>query len=246
MGQGRVRIGTSGWIYPHWKDRFYPRGLRAKDRFAHYATQFDTVEINGSFYRLPTEAVVANWAAQAPPDFIYAWKASQYITHAKRLVDVQDSLALVIGRMAPLGPALGPALYQLHPGLKRDLDRLSRFLSWLPRELRHVVEFRHPSWYDPQVLRLLAEHDVALCISDHHHAPAPWEATAHFVYVRGHGPGGYYVGRYSREDLSHWRDHILGWRSSGLDVYAYFDNDIEVAAPADAHDLKVLLQETGE
>lgn len=235
-----IRIGTSGWIYPHWKDLFYPAGLRLKDRFGHYSRQFDTVEINGSFYRLPSEAAVAGWAAQAPAGFVYAWKVSKFITHSKKLKDVAESVALVFGRMKPLGRALGPSLFQLPPNLRRDDGRLADCLDLLPAG-RHVFEFRHPSWYDDAVFALLAGRDVALCISDHHDAPAPWQVTASFAYVRGHGPGGRYVGRYGQAELSAWAERIGGWGAAGHDVYAYFDNDIGGAAPIDALQLKALL-----
>ncbi len=241
QSRGRLRVGTSGWAYPHWKDRFYPKGLRVKDRFGFYAAQFDTVEINGSFYRLPSEAAVQAWSEQAPPGFMFAWKASRFITQAKKLKDVTDPVRLVFGRMAPLGATLGPALFQLPPQLRLNLDRLDQFLPLLPAITRTAIEFRHPSWYTPRVLQRLADHDVALCISDHHDAPAPWETTASFAYVRGHGPGGHYFGRYPPDDLGHWAKLIEGWLADGRDVYAYFDNDIEGAAPLDAGDLKARL-----
>jgi len=234
---GRLRVGTSGWTYPHWKGRFYPPSVRVKDRFAYYASQFDTVEINGSFYRLPSEKAVRAWAEQAPPGFVYAWKASRFITQAKKLKDVEDPVKLVFSRMTPLGDAVGPALFQLPPQLRVNLDRLAEFLAFLPKPLRTTIEFRHPSWYTPAILNLLADHDVALCISDHHDAPAPWEVTASFAYVRGHGPGGRYIGRYPARELDRWAKAISGWIDGGRDVYAYFDNDIEGAAPLDAHDL---------
>jgi uncharacterized protein YecE (DUF72 family) len=229
-----LRIGTSGWIYRHWVGDFYPRSVRAKDRFAHYASQFDTVEINGSFYRLPSEAAVAAWAAQAPPGFLYAWKASRFITHNKKLKDVADSLRLVFGRMAPLGPSFGPVLFQLPPQLRLNLERLADFLTLLPKDRRCAVEFRHPSWYVDPVYDLLRRHDVAFCISDHEDAPSPWEATASFAYVRGHGPGGRYVGRYSARELEGWAERIGQWRAEGRDVFVYFDNDMGGAAPLDA------------
>lgn len=236
-----LRIGTSGWIYPHWVGDFYPRTVRAKDRFAHYAATFDTVEINGSFYRLPSEKAVAAWAAQAPPGFLYAWKASRYITHNKKLKDCADSVELVFGRMDPLGEAFGPVLFQLPPQLRLDPPRLADFLALLPKGRRCTFEFRHPSWYVDAVFALLAEHDAALCVSDHHDAPSPWEATASFVYVRGHGPGGRYFGRYSRRDLDRWAARIADWRSEGRDGFVYFDNDIGGAAPRDAKALQARL-----
>ncbi len=181
---GRVRIGTSGWVYRDWKGPFYPEALPAKRWLGFYASRFETTEINGSFYRLPSEAAVKGWADTAPEGFVFAWKASRYITHAKKLKDVGDSLALVFGRMDPLGSHFGPVLFQLPPQLRRDDERLARFLDQLPPHRRCAVEFRDPSWYAPAVLDRLREHGAALCISDHAAAPSPWEATADFLYVR--------------------------------------------------------------
>lgn len=233
----RIRIGCSGWVYDHWRGGFYPQGLPARERLAYYAGRFDTAEINGSFYRLPSETSVAAWAAGVPPGFLFAWKASRYITHNKKLRDVGDSLALVFGRMAPLGPHLGPALFQLPPQLRLDRERLAAFLGLLPNDRRCVVEFRHPSWYEPAVLALLRDHGVALCVSDHADAPSPFEATAGFLYVRGHGPGGRYHGRYPERTLVEWAGRIAAFRG---DAYVYFDNDIGGAAPRDAERLIAL------
>jgi uncharacterized protein YecE (DUF72 family) len=234
---GELRIGCSGWVYKDWKGPFYPEGTKDRERLEYYASRFDTAEINASFYRLPSEAMVAGWAARAPEGFVFAWKVSRFITHNKKLKDCEDPVALVFGRMAPLGDKLGPALIQLPPQLRRNDDRLAGFLKLLPPG-RRTVEFRHPSWYDPAVFQILADFDAALCISDHHHAPAPWELTATWAYVRGHGPGGRYFGRYSDEEMQDWAGRIAGWRARGLDVYAYFDNDIKSAAPFDALTLK--------
>lgn len=236
-----VRIGTSGWSYPHWRGSFYPEDLRVKDQLAFYAGRFSTTEINGSFYKLPTDKAVAGWRDAVPEGFVFAWKASRFITHTKRLKDPADSIALVFGRMEPLGDKLGPALFQLPPMMKADPGRLEAFLKLLPRRRRCVVEFRHPSWYVAEVFDLLRAHDVALCVSDHHDAPAPWEVTASFVYVRGHGPGGGYSGTYSDGELKAWAGRIKAWSREGRDAYAYFDNDIGTAAPGDAERLRKLV-----
>ncbi len=235
---GRVRIGTSGWVYRDWKGPFYPEALPAKRWLGFYASRFETTEINGSFYRLPSEAAVKGWADTAPEGFVFAWKASRYITHAKKLKDVGDSLALVFGRMDPLGSHFGPVLFQLPPQLRRDDERLARFLDQLPPHRRCAVEFRDPSWYAPAVLDRLREHGAALCISDHAAAPSPWEATADFLYVRGHGPSGRYFGRYDGAALEQWAAHLAAFDG---DAYVYFDNDIKSAAPFDAERLIGLL-----
>src|SRR5690606_18161544 len=199
---------------------------------------FDTAEINASFYRLPSETTAAGWARRAPQGFCFAWKDSRFITHNKKIKDCQDSVDLVFGRMAWLGRVQGPALVQLPPMLRRDEVRLAEFLAMLPDRPRCAVEFRHPSWYAPEVFQVLGDHGAALCISDHHHAPSPWERTADFVYVRGHGPSGRYHGVYGDEALAVWAERIERWADQGLDAYVYFDNDIKSAAPADAERLK--------
>ena len=186
---GALRIGTSGWTYKHWRGGFYPHGLPQSRWFTRYAEVFDTAEINATFYRLPSQATVAGWREKAPEGFVFAWKASKYVTHAKRLLDAAPSLERIYAPMLTLGAKLGPCLIQLPPSMKLDLERLTTFLDLLPRERRHTVEFRHPSWYVDPVLEVLASRNVALCVSDHHHAPAPALATADFAYVRLHGPG---------------------------------------------------------
>jgi uncharacterized protein YecE (DUF72 family) len=238
MPSGRLRVGTSGWVYRDWRGVFYPQALAQKRWFEFYASQFDTAEINATFYRLPSQAAVAAWREAAPDDFQFSWKASRYITQAKKLRDAEAPLARVYAPMAALGPKAGPTLFQLPPQLRLDLDRLRTFLQLLPTAGRQTMEFRHPTWYVEPVFALLAQHDVAFCISDHHDAPAPWVRTASFVYVRGHGPGGTYAGSYGEPELTRWARPIRAWRDEGRDVYAYFDNDIGCAAPGDARRLR--------
>ena len=183
---------------------------------------------------------MAAWREKAPDGFVFAWKASRYLTHMKRLLDAGDALERIYAPMRTLGAKLGPCLIQLPPSLQIDLDRLESFLPLLPPEHRHTIEFRHPSWYVDPVFAALERAGVALCVSDHHHAPTPFVATAPFAYVRGHGPGGRYVGAYPDETLNAWAESILAWRGEGRDVYAYFDDDIGGAAPFDAIKLRGL------
>jgi uncharacterized protein YecE (DUF72 family) len=229
-----ARIGCSGWTYDDWRGPSYPETVRLKDRLAYYASVFDTTEINGSFYRLPSEKAVQAWADQVADSFLFAWKVSRFITHNKKLKDCQDSIDLVFGRMTPLGDKEGPALVQLPPMLHRDDERLKRFLSWIPKGRRVTVEFRHASWYEAAVLDILRDHGAAFCVSDHHDAPSPWEVTADFAYVRGHGPGGHYHGRYAPAELGRWADWITARQACGTTVFSYFDNDVKSAAPKDA------------
>lgn len=237
-----VWIGTSGWTYEDWRGPFYPRSVAKKRWLAWYASQFIATEINGSFYRMPSLATVRRWRDETPDDFLFAWKASKYITHWKRLgTTSRSSLHLMNTRLRALGTKLGPVLFQLPANFHADVERLRAFLAMLPGGHRYVFEFRHESWYAAKILALLHEHDVALCFSDHHQAPAPWKVTAQHVYVRGHGPGGNYKDRYPEKELSAWADSIGRWRRRRRDVFVYFDNDQKSAAPKDAQRLLSLL-----
>jgi uncharacterized protein YecE (DUF72 family) len=200
----RVLIGTSGWHYDSWRGPFFPEGLPLNQQLRYYASQFDTTELNGVFYRTPSPGAVETWRTQAGDDFVFAWKASKFITHWKRLTDrSQNSLELLEKRISLLRNKAGPILFQLPPQFVANADRLASFLKLLPRKRRYGFEFRHPSWYQPRILRMLAEENISLCLSDHHDAPAPWRRTADFVYVRGHGPSGRYHGHYTRPTLTH-------------------------------------------
>ena len=176
------------------------------------------------------------------PYLLLAWKASRLITHLKRLKDVEENVPFMFRRAEGLGGKLGPVLFQLPPSLKADRERLARFLALLPTNRRHTFEFRHPSWYEAPILDLLGEHDIALCLSDHAAAPAPWAVTASFVYIRAHGPSGRYWGSYADDTLHKWATDIEAWRTQGRTVYCYFDNDIKSAAPEDARRLLDLLE----
>jgi uncharacterized protein YecE (DUF72 family) len=231
----RVLIGTSGWHYHSWRGPFFPDGLPLNRQLQYYSSQFSTTELNGVFYRTPTPAAVRSWREQTGKDFAFAWKASKFITHWKRLSDKSvNSLELLESRLSLLGEKAGPILFQLPPQFTVNADRLASFFRLLPKKRRYSFEFRHPSWYAPEILRLLRGQNISLCISDHHQAPAPWRRTADFVYVRGHGPRGRYKGHYRRETLAEWATRINSWKKQGCDVFVYFDNDQKSAAPADA------------
>jgi uncharacterized protein YecE (DUF72 family) len=206
-----------------------------KHHLAYYATQFGTAELNGVFYRTPSLEAVRGWHDQTPEEFIFAWKASKFITHWKRLSERSvNSLALIEERLDILGRKAGPVLFQLPARFELNAERLTSFLALLSKDRRYAFEFRHPSWYNKQVFDILRKANVALCISDHHHAPSPWIATARHVYVRGHGPSGKYHGHYSDAQLREWARKIAAWRRQRREVYVYFDNDQKSAAPADA------------
>ena len=242
-GMARVFIGTSGWSYQSWRGPFFPKQVMVRHHLQYYATQFDSAELNGVFYRTPSLDAVRGWRDGTPDDFVFAWKASKFITHWKRLSDrSRNSLALIEERLKILGPKAGPVLFQLPARFEANPDRLNSFMRLVPKRWRVAFEFRHDSWYDKEVFKLLRKHDIALCISDHHDAPAPWEVTAPFVYVRGHGPGGRYRGHYSARMLKEWAKQIKKWKRGRKDVYVYFDNDQKSAAPADALRLARLLK----
>ena len=238
----RILIGTSGWSYRSWRGPFFPTRLPAKRRLEYYASRFETAELNGVFYRTPTPEAVGRWRDETSQHFIFAWKASKFITHWKRLSENSiNSLQLLEDRLSILGEKAGPVLFQLPPNFVADAGRLASFLALLPARRRYSFEFRHPSWYSAHILGLLSDRNIALCISDHHDAPAPWERTADFVYLRAHGPGGRYEGRYPSTTLTAWRKSISLWRRRNCDVYVYFDNDQKSAAPMDALALRGLL-----
>jgi uncharacterized protein YecE (DUF72 family) len=242
----RILIGTSGWHYDSWRGPFFPSGLPIRNQLQFYASQFATTELNGVFYRTPTPKSVRAWRDQTGNDFVFAWKASKFITHWKRLSQQSvNSLALLEDRISLLGGKAGPILFQLPPNFEADVDRLGAFLTLLSRKRRYSFEFRHPSWYVPRILRLLSHHNISLCISDHHNAPAPWKRTADFVYVRGHGPQGRYKGHYGQAVLAQWASRIKSWKKQGCDVFVFFDNDQKSAAPVDALKLSRLLASAG-
>ncbi|MGN6460668.1 MAG: DUF72 domain-containing protein [Pseudolabrys sp.] len=233
--QPQILIGTSGWSYRSWRGPFFPCEVMVKHHLAFYATQFQSAELNGVFYRTPSLKTVRAWRDDTPDDFVFAWKASKFITHWKRLSGKsRNSLALIEQRLKILGRKAGPVLFQLPPQFEADAERLAAFLKLLPKRRRYAFEFRHPSWYDKTIYTLLRRHGAALCISDHHDAPAPWQVTAKFVYVRAHGPGGAYKGHYPARALALWARRIRAWRRQRREVYVYFDNDQKSAAPRDA------------
>ena len=221
-----VRIGCSGWNYGHWRERVYPKGMPPRRWLGHYATLFDTVEVNATFYRLPSRSAVANWVAESPPDFLFAVKASRYLTHVKRLTDLGEGVERFYERIEPLveSPKLGPVLWQLPESFRRDDERLASALARLPRG-RHCFEFRHASWFTPDVYTLLREHGVALVVGDHPKRPfQAYELTADWTFVRFHYGRRGRNGNYSDRELEEWARRIDLWRMS-VDVFAYFNND---------------------
>jgi uncharacterized protein YecE (DUF72 family) len=239
--RGEVRIGTSGYVYPHWrKGLFYPPGLPARQELAYYAARFRTVELNNPFYRLPTPEMFLRWRETTPSDFDFAVKSSRYITHIKRLRNVADEVALFMERAAVLGPKLGPVLFQLPPTQQIDTARLRDFLALLTPGQRWVVEFRHPSWHTGDTYQLLAEQGVALCIPVGGGHEPDHITTAPFTYIRMHR-GQEPAGGFTREELTSWAARVRALAASGKEAYIYFNNDWEGFALRDAVTFEKLL-----
>jgi uncharacterized protein YecE (DUF72 family) len=242
---GRIRVGCSGWNYKHWRDGvFYPPRCAARNWLRFYAKHFDTVEINMTFYRLPKREAVARWVEESPRGFLFAVKVSRYITHVKRLIDVGPNLEILYDRIAPLlrSAKMGPLLWQLPPTFRRDDERLAAALADLPPGQRHCIEFRHESWFAPDVMALLRERNVALVIGDRPqvHGFQTHELTADFTFVRFHGGTRGSNGNYAHAELEEWAERLRGWARK-VEVFAYFNNDWEGFAIENALYLKDLL-----
>jgi uncharacterized protein YecE (DUF72 family) len=236
-------VGCSGWQYRHWRGDLYPSDLPPAHWFEHYAARFDTVEINNTFYRLPERATFAAWARRAPARFLFAVKASRFLTHMKKLKDPEEPLDRFFTRARALGSHLGPVLYQLPPRWKVDVDRFQHFLAALPRGVRHVVEFREPTWYAAETRRLLERHGVAMCLHDMPGSATGRERVGPFVYVRFHGASSKYGGGYPDDRLRSWAGWLNAECDRGTDVYAYFNNDVGGHAPRDAVTLRRFLED---
>lgn len=271
LKRGRVRIGISGFNYPPWRGVFYPRGLRQADELAFAARQFPSIELNGSFYSLQRPASYRAWYTATPDDFVFAVKGGRFITHMKRLRNVETALAnFFASGLLCLGEKLGPILWQLPPNLRFDADVLAAFFEQLPRTtrdverlarrhdarlqgrvalealvdepVRHVLEVRHPSFEVPRFEELLRQYRIASCVADSAGLyPMLDVATSDFAYARLHGAKQLYVSGYSPRDLAPWAERVRGWAKRG-DVFVYFDNDVKVRAPFDAQNLARLMR----
>ncbi len=227
-----VRIGTSGYSYPHWRGLFYPEGLPAKQELAFYMQHFDTLELNNTFYRLPTEAAVTRWASQAKPGFIYAAKGSRYLTHIRRLRETHLGVQRFFDALEPLGARLGPVLWQLPPNMKLDLPRLADFVQALPDGFPYVFEFRSEDWYCDEVYEALNDLGVSLCLQDKLLAKTPFPPPGPIYYRRFHGDR--YAGRYGHRRLRPAAAEIAVLSRRGQMCFAYFNNDAGGAAIVDA------------
>jgi uncharacterized protein YecE (DUF72 family) len=239
---GKVYIGTSGWIYKGWEKTFYPEDISGKEHLEFYTTQFPSVEINATFYRLPTLKMVKGWRDRVPDGFVFAVKGSRYITHLKKLVELGGGLNKFFRRIEPMKARIGPVLWQLPPFLKKSPRRLAKFLRQLPRDYCHAVEFRHPSWLEDDVFDILREHKAAFVSVSSLGMPANLTVTADFAYIRFHGLKNGAAHDYSKSELESWAKHIRKQARAGKNVYAYFNNDANVRAPNNA---RMLMQMIG-
>jgi uncharacterized protein YecE (DUF72 family) len=240
-------IGCSGFTYPHWRGRFYPETLPQKRWFGHYCAAFASVELNVTFYRLLKPETFSRWQRESPPGFTFSVKGSRFITHVKRLVEIEEPLARFFAGALLLQEKLRAVLWQFPPGFARTMDRLERFLELLSRyPVRTALEFRHESWCCGEVIDLCREAGVALCMADWPEFIAELPLTADFVYLRRHGHGGTYGGCYSREELQADAARILRYLEGGRDVQIYFNNDAAGFAPQNALELGRILGAGGE
>ena len=242
MKKNKIYIGTSGWCYEHWKNVFYPNNLKSQDYFDYYSKYFKTVEINNTFYRLPSKKTVLNWRKEAKKDFIFSLKASKFITHIKKLKEPKKHLNLFLNRIKFLKPNLGPILFQIPPNWKLEIKRFESFLKALDQNYRYAFEFRDRSWLVNEVFALLKKYKIAFCIYDLEGFQTPIEITTNFVYIRLHGPKKAYSGLYSKTTLQKWAKIIKDFQKNKLDVFCYFNNDEKAFAIKNAKSLIALLK----
>jgi len=242
---GRWFVGTSGWNYDHWKGVLYPPDLRPEGWLGWYAGRFRSVEINYSFYRLPSREVFERWRREVPPDFLFAVKATRYLTHQRKLKDPAQPLHNLLSCAEGLGEKLGPILYQLPPRWRANVERLRAFLEILPKEHRHVFEFRGTTWQTDAVFSLLEAHGCGYCIMSAPALPCRLVRTADFVYLRMHGAGPQFDAGYPDEELAWWIGRLAELRGAGCDTYVYFNNDYKGHAVRNAERFGELLADCG-
>lgn len=241
MNKENLYIGTSGWYYKHWIDRFYPSKIQLNELFDYYTIHFSTVELNNTFYRLPSSKTFENWSKNTPDNFLFSVKASRLITHNKKLIDSERTLEVFLDRVNHLKEKLGPILFQLPPAWKINVERLENFISKLPKGYQFTFEFRNSTWYMKEVFDLLSNYNIAFCIYELEHHTSPIISTADFVYIRLHGPGEKYQGLYSDKSLLEWAERIKEWLQDNKKVYCYFDNDQNAYAAYNALTLSEMI-----
>lgn len=240
LEMAELRVGTSGWHYEHWKGVFYPAGMKGGERLAFYARHFDTVEIDNSFYRLPSRDTFLDWRRKTPAGFIFSLKASRFITHLKKLQEPREPLSSLFDHAGGLKEKLGPVLFQLPPRWGVDPGRLEEFVAALPAGKRHVFEFRDESWLREDIYRILEGAGCALCAASSPSFPSVRRATAGFAFLRFHGGETSCGSGYSRRELADWASYARSLLAEGRDVYAYFNNDAFGRAVEDARTFRDL------
>ena len=242
MKKRKIYIGTSGWNYNHWVNEFYPGDLPKKNWLQFYIEKgFKTVELNSSFYHLPNSSTFEKWRKSVPKDFIFAVKASRYITHMKKLKDPDKTVKKFLESSKELKKKLGPLLFQFPPAWKFNSERFNKFTKKLPAKYKYTFEFRNDTWWNDEVLNLLKKNKSAFCIYELNGTITPKEITADFIYIRLHGPDGKYQGNYSEKALSNWAGFISKWNKKGKEIYCYFDNDQKGYAVKNALKLKEMI-----
>jgi uncharacterized protein YecE (DUF72 family) len=247
MPQGKLYIGTSGWIYRHWDGIFYPKDLSSKDKLRYFSQYFKTAEINYSFYRLPQPAAYQNWYSQTPADFVFSVKASRFITHIKRLQDIKSAWKQFLKNALYLKEKLGPILFQLPPSFQanqENIKKLEEFLKFITKTLKpkfstpkFAFEFRHQSWCNKNIYNLFKKHNTAWVIADSPRYPKAEIVTANFVYIRMHGSRVLFGSKYTKKELKALSQKIKKRLNQKLDVYVYFNNDAYGHAVKNAKDL---------
>jgi uncharacterized protein YecE (DUF72 family) len=241
--RARIHIGTSGWSYEHWRGPFYARRGKSSEYLAWYAKQFETAEVNNSFYRLPEKKTIKEWRESVSKDFVFSVKASRFMTHMKKLKDPEEPVARLMVRVEVFEDQLGPILVQCPPNWRRNPERLSFFLKSLPSGQKFAFEFRDTSWFDRKIYDLLQEHQAALCIYNQDGETSPDQLTTDWTYVRFHSSRSKQSWDYSESELAEWADRCVSWIGEGITVYCYFNNDQDAAAPRNAARLIELVEE---
>jgi uncharacterized protein YecE (DUF72 family) len=240
-----IRIGTSGWHYKHWLGTFYPPSVRQSNMLEYYVSRFDTVELNNTFYRLPSEDAIDAWRHAVPGNFLFAVKASRFLTHRIKLKDPMRALAKFMPVIERFGRKLGPILFQLPPQWQVNMERLADLLALLPPRRRYAFEFRNRTWNTAEIHDLLRRFNAASCFYELAGYSSPQEFTADFAYIRLHGPGGKYQGSYSAKQLEQWANRIRKWSERLKAIYVYFDNDQAGYAANNAVKLRKMVHSPG-
>jgi len=238
-----IHIGTSGYHYKHWVGRYYPEKTKPSEMLSLYTNDFDTVELNNTFYQLPKPETFDAWRDGTPPDFLFAVKGSRFLTHMIKLKDPERGLSNFLPRAERLGKKLGPILWQLPPRWNVNVERLEEFLAKLPRNQRHAFELRNETWMTDEVYEVLRKYNAAFCIYELAGYRSPLEVTADWTYIRLHGPTHFkYEGSYSDRQLATWAERIRDWRRKLQAIYVYFDNDDSAYAVDNALTLRRLVK----